>query len=96
MKILAVLLICVAILTGCSYNMRYNIPSDKTLSDFERQKAECGIDKINRGGFVFGPAVFVGAVAGVDAIIKKHQNNKFQDCMERAGYKCVDDCPRGE
>jgi hypothetical protein len=96
MKKLIVTLICFVFLSGCSYHMKYAMPQGKTLSDFEQQKIDCGIDKIDRGSFMFGPAILVGAVVGIEAIVKRHQNKKFQDCMEKAGYKCIDDCPRGE
>ena len=77
---------------GCARSsMKFQLAPRTTQNDFQQAKIECGEDT-GGGGFIFGPAIIVvGVIAAVESVrfVKK---NKFQDCMEAKGFKCVTNC----
>ena len=91
MKRLIIFISCL-LTFGCAHApMNFQLAPGTTQEDFQRAKKECG-EVTGGGGFIFGPAIIVVGVVAVVESVKYAKKNKFQDCMEDKGFKCIRDC----
>ena len=90
MRVFLVMLFLVMMI-GCAHSRSVYQSQGKSEVDFEDQKVICGSDG-SGGYFLFGPAIIIFPVVGMLEGYKYYRRGAFQECMETAGWQCIEGC----